>query len=111
MCVYYVYTFFLIGCVGSVGIFLASRAMYLSRVCVSACGVPGRYEYIWALWWCGRRDCTDFSSLWLCSGGYSTGKMVRGGWSVFPAAFLQFAVSFLGGWISAVGFLCYISFD
>ncbi len=30
-------------------------------VCVPPlCGVPGRYKFIWALWWCGRRDCTDF---------------------------------------------------
>ena len=74
--------FSLIGCVGSVGISLASRAMNMSRVCVSVCGVPGRYEYIWALWWCGRRDCTDFL-IWLCSGGYSTGEMVRGGGPFF----------------------------
>ena len=52
-------------------------------VCVSACGVPGWYECIWALWWCGRRDCTDFF-LWLCRGGYGTGEMVRGVVCFFP---------------------------
>jgi hypothetical protein len=31
-----------------------------------------------------------FLLLWLCSGGYSTGEMVRGGgWSVFPFAFFS----------------------
>ena len=30
-------------------------------VCVSPlCGVPCRYNFNWALRWCGRRDCTDF---------------------------------------------------
>ena len=34
----------------------------------------------------------------------------RGGWSVF-LCFLQFAVCFLGGWISAVGIYCVIFCD
>jgi hypothetical protein len=34
----------------------------------------------------------------------------RGGWSVF-LCFLQFAVCFLGGWISAVGICCVIFCD
>ncbi|MFN9905417.1 MAG: hypothetical protein ACK56F_04735 [bacterium] len=43
------------------GISLASRVVYIFCVCVSPlCGVPSRYKFIWALWWCGRRDCTDF---------------------------------------------------
>jgi hypothetical protein len=45
-----------------------------------------------------------FLSLWLCSGGYGTVEMVR----VSFLCFLQFAVSSLGGWMSAVGILCYI---
>ncbi len=45
-----------------------------------------------------------FLPVWLCCGGYGTLEMV-GGWSVFTAFF---AVSFLGGLMSAVGFLCYI---
>ncbi len=33
-------------------------------VCASPlCGVPGRYEYIWSLCWCGWRAGTDFLSL------------------------------------------------
>ncbi len=43
-----------------------------------------------------------FLLLWLCSGGYSTVEMVRGGGPFF-LCFLQFAVSFFGGWVSAVG--------
>ena len=79
------------------------------RVCESPlCGVPGRYEYIWALWWCGRRDCTDFlvslALFW----------RVRYDWNgegvglCFSFYFLQFVVSSLGGWICAVGILRYI---
>ncbi len=41
-----------------------------------------------------------FSSFWLCSGGYSTVEMVRGGWSVFP-----FAFSSLLSVLLAVGYL------
>ena len=48
-----------------------------------------------------------FLSLLLCSGGYGTVEMVKGVARVF-LCFLQFAVSSLGGWISAVGTLCYI---
>jgi hypothetical protein len=43
----------------------------------------------------------------LCSVGYGTIEMVKGLVRVFPC-FLQFAVSSLGGWISAVGIFCYI---
>ncbi len=61
-CVFiYVYSVSLIGCAGSVGISPASRFMYIFRVRISPlCGVAGRYKFIWVLWWCGRRDCTDF---------------------------------------------------
>ncbi len=77
-------------------------------VCVSPlCGVPGRYTFIWALWWCGRRDCTDFPF------SLALQWRVRYGWNgegggLFFLCFLQFAVSFLGGLMSAVGILCYI---
>ena len=49
-------------------------------VCVSPlCGVACRYNFNWALRWCGRRDCTDFFlAFWLCSGGYGTVELVRG---------------------------------
>ncbi len=50
-----------------------------------------------------------FLSLRLCSGGYGTVEMVKGVVRVF-LCFLQFAVSSLGGWISAVGiFVLYFS--
>ncbi len=101
-CVYYVYALFLIGCVGSVGISLASRVMYMSRVCVSACvewraGTIsfGHYGGM------GGGPVQIFPSLWLCSGGYGTAEMVKGVVSVF-SCFPQFAVSSLGGWVSAV---------
>ncbi len=52
---------------------------YIYFVCASPlCGVPGRYKFIWALWWCGRRDCTDFPFSLALSGGYCTVEMVRG---------------------------------
>jgi hypothetical protein len=103
---YALYLSFYIGCAGSVGILLAGWVIYFLRVCL--CGVAGRYNFIWALWWCGWRDCTVFFlSHWLCSGGYGTVEMVKG-WSVF-SCFLQFAVTSLGGWMSAVRvFVLYI---
>ena len=48
-----------------------------------------------------------FLLLWLYSGGYCTGEMVREGDPIF-FLFLQFAVSSLGGWLSAVGICCVI---
>ncbi len=44
---------------------------------------------------------------WLCCSGYGSVEMVRG-MVCFSSCFLQFAVSTLGGWMSVVGFLCYI---
>ncbi len=47
------------------------------RVCESPlCGAPGRYEYIWALCWCGWRDCTGFLFSWLCFGVCGTIEQV-----------------------------------
>jgi hypothetical protein len=43
---------------------------------------------------------------WLCFGGYGTIEMVGG--LCFSFHFPQFVVSSLGGWICAVGILCYI---
>ena len=99
-------------------------------VCESPlCGAPGRYEYIWALRWCGWRDWTGFLSSWLCFGVCGTIEQVgvagqygflvslalfwgvqydgNGGAGVlcFTFHFSQFAVSSLGGWICAVGIL------
>jgi hypothetical protein len=73
------------------------------------CGVPGRYKFIWALWWCGRRDCTDFPFSLALQWRVRYSKIGEGGGPFF-LCFLQFAVSFLGGWMSAVGILCYIYF-
>ncbi len=110
-CMFILYaSFSLIGCAGSVGISLASRVMYIFRVCVSLlCGVPCRYNFIWVLRWCGRRDCTDFPFSWLCSGGYGTVELARGGGPFF-LCFLQFAVCSLGGWVSAVGIFVLYNF-
>ncbi len=99
--------FFLIGCAGSVGIYLAGRVMYILRACISLLwdwragtilfghsgGVDGGTVQIFLL-------------LWLYSGGYCTGEMVRGGDPIF-FLFLRFAVSSPGRWI-LVGILCYI---
>jgi hypothetical protein len=55
-------------------------------VCVSLlCGVLCRYNLNWALFGgVGGGTVRIFLSLWLCSGGYGTAELVRGGWSVFP---------------------------
>ncbi len=80
--------------------------VYISCLYLFAVRLAGRYNFIWSQLWIGRRDCTDFAFLWLYSGGYCTGEMVRGGDPIF-LLFLQFAVSSPGGWI-LVGILCYI---
>jgi hypothetical protein len=100
--------FSLIGCAGSVGISLASRVIYIFRVRISPlCGVAGRYNFIWAFGGVDGGTVRIFLSLWLRSGGYGTVEMVKGVVRVL-LCFLQFAVSSLGSWISAVGILCYI---
>jgi hypothetical protein len=48
-----------------------------------------------------------FPFFWVCCSGYGTVEMVRGGGLSF-FSLLQFAVSSFGGWMSVVGFLCYI---
>jgi hypothetical protein len=68
----------LIGCAGSVGISLASWVMYIPRVCLSAVRGAVPVQFYLGMRWCGRRDRTDFFSLWLCSGGYGTVGLVRG---------------------------------
>ncbi len=75
--------------------------VYIS--CVSPlCGVAGRYNLIWALRWCGRRDCTDFPFPLALKWRVRYGRIGEGGGPFF-LCFPQFAVSSLGGWISAVG--------
>jgi hypothetical protein len=83
-CVFvYVYSVSLIECAGSVGISLAGRVMYMSRVCLRlwSAGPVRVYLGTVVVWTAGLYG---FSFLWLCSGGYSTGEMVRGGGSFFP---------------------------
>ncbi len=76
-------------------------------VCVSPlCGVPGRYKLIWAFPGAGGGTVRIFPFSWLCSGGYGTVEMVKRVVRIF-FAFFSF-VSSLGGWVSAVGILCYI---
>ena len=77
-------------------------------VCVSPlCGVPGRYNCKWALRGCGRRDCTDFPFFLALQWRVRYGRIGEGGWSVFPLL-SSVAVCSFGGWVSAVGILCYI---
>ncbi len=78
-------------------------------VCVSPlCGVPCRYNFNWALRWCGRRDCTDFPFSLALQWRVRYGRIGEGGGPFF-LCFIQFAVSSLGGWVSAVGiFVLYI---
>jgi hypothetical protein len=80
--------------------------VYMFRVCLRlwSAGLVRVYLGTVVVWTAGLYG---FSFLWLCRGGYGTGEMVRGVVCFF-LSFLQFAVSCLGGWISAVGTLCYI---
>ena len=79
------------------GNFLASRVRYIFRVCVSAVWSGGPVQFYLAFS-VGADGGTVriFLSLWLCSGGYGTVEMVRGGGPFF-LCFLQFADSSLGG--------------
>ncbi len=98
-----------IGCAGSVGIFWrAGSCIY--PMCVSLRRVEWRAGTIIFGHFGGVDGGTVriFLSLWLCSGGYGTVEMVKGD-DPFSLCFLQFAVSSLGGWMSAVGF-CVIFF-
>ncbi len=71
------------------------------------CGIGGPVQFLFGhSGGVGGGTVQIFLILWLYSGGYSTGEMVRGG-SPFFLCFLQFAVSSLGGWI-LVGILRYI---
>jgi hypothetical protein len=85
-CVSIRYTHFsLIGCAGSVGISLAGRVMYIFRACIS----PLRDWRAGTILF-GHSGGVDggtvqiFPLLWLHSGGYCTGEMVRGGGPFFP---------------------------
>ena len=84
--------------------------MYIFRVCVSAVWSGGPVQfYLGTFGGVGGGTVRIFSPLWLCSGGYGTVELVRGG-GPFSLCFFQFAISSLGGWVSVVGILCYIFF-
>jgi hypothetical protein len=99
--------FLLIGCARSVGISLASRVMYISCVCLRCVECRAGTILIGHLGGVGGGTVRSSLSLWLSSGGYGTVELVRGGGPFF-FYFLQFAVSSLGGRVSAVGISCYI---
>ncbi len=53
-------------------------------MCVSPlCGVPGRYKFIGHSGGVDGGTVRIILSLWLCSGGYGTVEMVRGGGPFF----------------------------
>jgi hypothetical protein len=75
----YIYSVFLIECAGSVGISLAGRVMYIFRVslrCVEWRAGSILFDHCGGV---GGGTVQVFLVLWLCSGGYSTVEMVRGG--------------------------------
>ncbi len=79
-CVFiYIYSVFLIECAGSVGISLAGRVTYIFRVslrCVELRAGSILFDHCGGV---GGGTVQVFFFLWLCSGGYSTVEMVRGG--------------------------------
>ena len=87
-CVFIMYTyFFLIGCAGSVGISLAGRVMYIFRVslrCVDWRAGSILFDHCGGV---GGGAVQVFRLLLLCSGGYSTVEMVRGGGPFFLVFF------------------------
>ena len=94
--------FLLIGCAGSLGISLASRVMYTLCVCLRCVECRAGTILTRHFGGVGGGTVRIFLSFRLCSGGYGTVEMVKGVVCVF-LCFLQFVVSSLGGWISAVG--------
>jgi hypothetical protein len=92
---------FILGVLGPWEFFWRARS-YFPSVWGSALWSVGPVLFIWVLAWGGWRGCTGFSSFGLCCGGYGTIEIVGGLWSVF-LCLLQFAVCFLGGWLSMVG--------
>jgi hypothetical protein len=79
----------LIGCAGSVGIFLAGRVMYIFGLNLSAVGLAGRYKLFGHSGGVDGGTVQIFLFLWLYSGGYSTGEMVRGGGPFLSFAFFS----------------------
>ncbi len=89
------------GRVGSVGISLAGRVIYILCVCVSAVWSAGPVQFLFRHS-VGADGGTvqTFSFPRLCCSGYGTVEMVRGGWSVF-----LFAIFSLLSVLLAVGCL------
>jgi hypothetical protein len=81
--------------------------MYISCVCVSAVGsaVPVQFYVGTSVVWAA--GLTDFPFFLALQWRVRYGRIGEGG-GPFSLCFLQFAVSSLGGWVSAVGILCYI---
>jgi hypothetical protein len=84
--------------------------VYISCAYLSSVWSGGPVQFIWVLRWCGRRDCTDFLFSLALQWRVRHGRIGEGGGPFF-FCFLQFAVCFLGGWISAVGICCVIFCD
>ncbi len=100
--------FLLIGCAGSVGISLASWVMYIPRVCLRCVECRAGTILFGYFGGVGGGTVRIFLFLWLCSGGFGTVELVRGGWSVFLLLSLvccQFSWR-LG--VCGRNFLCYI---
>jgi hypothetical protein len=72
-------SFSLIGCAGSVGISLASRVMYIFCVCLRCVECRAGTSLFGHSGGVDGGTVRIFLSLWLCSGGYGTVEMVRGG--------------------------------
>ena len=75
--------FLLIGCAGSVGISLASRVMYILCVCLRCVECRAGTILFGHFGGVGGGTVRIFLSLRLCSGGYGTVELVRGGGPVF----------------------------
>ncbi len=80
------------------------------RVCESPlCRVPGRYEYIWTLCWCGWRDSTDFlfslAPFWRVFGAIEMGGVAgQYGFSIFPGSILAGTVRLKWRGCAAISF-------
>ncbi len=90
------------------GDFLASRVTYIFACvifrCVECRAGTSIFRHFADV---GGGTVRIFYFLGSVFGGYGTIEMV-GGCCVFSFNFLQFVVNSLGGWICAVGILCYI---
>ncbi len=86
------------------------------RMCESPlCGVPGRYEYIWSVCWCGWRDSTDFLVSLLRFGVFGTFEMVgvagQYGFSSFPRFVLAGMVQLKWRGFAVISLYMFFSFS